>query len=239
MDNDVSLISMHPFVQRFVFSILRTIKDKSYTEEERVVVDADLVPGVSKDVMMASMGVNVIERAVDKVEPSPVAGRRDMSGLVAPIKGAGRGREGGMTQSLDVRRPVPVRQMRAPQRAPTTTRQKFIAPMIAVSGDIDKNNEYGKISPLLNDPSISIIECLGKRKDLMIVRAGQKQRTRINLKEKEILGILGKVAEKSHIPMVEGVFRASVEGFSISAVISELVGSRFVIKKATAYGLIE
>jgi hypothetical protein len=238
MDDDVSLVSMHPFIQGFVFSILRTIKDKSYAEEGRVVVDADLVPGVSKDVMMASMGTNVVEYVADKAEPSPAVARRDMSGLVAPIRGAGRG-EGGMMQSLDVRKPIPARRMRAPQGAPTGFGQKFVAPVIAVSGDIDKNNEYGKISPLLNDPSLSIIECLGKGKDLMIVRAGQKQRTRINLNEKDILGILGKVAEKSHIPMVEGVFRASVEGFSISAVISELVGSRFVIKKATAYGMIE
>jgi len=40
-------------------------------------------------------------------------------------------------------------------------------------------------------------------------------------------------------PLMDGVFRASVEGFSINAVVSEMVGSRFVIKKSTAYGLLE
>lgn len=90
---------------------------------------------------------------------------------------------------------------------------------------------YGKITPLLNDPSIAIIECAGMGRPLMVVRRGHKQPTKIVLTEKEIKQVLDKVSESAHIPILEGVFRAAVDTFSINAVISEMIGSRFVIKK--------
>jgi len=35
------------------------------------------------------------------------------------------------------------------------------------------------------------------------------------------------------------VFRAAVDNFSLNAVVSEIIGSRFVIKKQNAYALLE
>lgn len=95
---------------------------------------------------------------------------------------------------------------------------------------------YGKITPLLNDPSVSVIECQGQGKPVMIVRGGHKQPTRIILSEKDISQILEKVSEVAHIPIMEGVFRAAVDTFNINAVISEMIGSRFVIRKIHGQG---
>ena len=112
-------------------------------------------------------------------------------------------------------------------------------PVVAGKPPVGAGNGNDKIAPLLNDPSITTIECQGKGKELMIVRAGQRQKTRIVLEGSEILGILEGVAERAHIPLIEGIFRASLPEFSLSAVVSKIVGSRFVIKKVTAYNLLE
>ena len=92
-------------------------------------------------------------------------------------------------------------------------------------------NDYGKINSLLKDPSIGYIECPGAEKSLSIVRAGQKQLTKISLTSDEIKKLLEKVAEQAHVPLMEGVFRAAIEDFTINGVVSDVIGSRFVIKK--------
>lgn len=100
-------------------------------------------------------------------------------------------------------------------------------------------DDYGRINNLLNDNSVSSIECSGPAKKVMIMRYGQRQTTNIELSIKEIRDILDKIADKAHVPLLEGVFRAAVENFSINAVISEIVGTKFIIKKNTPYSLID
>ncbi len=98
---------------------------------------------------------------------------------------------------------------------------------------------YGKLQPLLVDPTVTSIECPGANKLLTIIRTGQVQGTRISLTQEDINSLLKKVSEKSRIPLVDGVFRAAVDNFIISAVVSGVIGSRFVIKKQTPYSLLE
>ena len=104
---------------------------------------------------------------------------------------------------------------------------------------LERPEGYGKLQPLLVDVTVTSIECNGADKPLTIVRAGQVQGTRISLSQLEINTLLKKVSEKARIPLVEGVFRAAVDNFVLSAVVSGVVGSRFVIKKQTPYSLLE
>ena len=99
--------------------------------------------------------------------------------------------------------------------------------------------DYGKITALLKDPSISSIECSGPDKNITIIRAGMKQLTKITLNPVEIKQFLEKVASIAKVPLIEGVFRAAIENFVINAVVSEIIGSRFTIKKQTPYALLE
>jgi len=55
--------------------------------------------------------------------------------------------------------------------------------------------------------------------------------TRIIFSVDEINFILNTISEKTHIPLLEGVFRAVVDEFAINAVISEMIGSKFVLQK--------
>jgi hypothetical protein len=119
--------------------------------------------------------------------------------------------------------------------------QQLPTPTPNIVQPINSNPEmaWEKIQPLLIDPSVTHIECLGPGKQLMVSRAGQRQITRIILSDLEIKKILETISEKSHIPLLEGVFRAAIEDLSLNAVISEIIGSKFVIKKNSPYSLLE
>lgn len=122
----------------------------------------------------------------------------------------------------------PQRNMRPP--IPEMPPMQQMAPPEADEGEV-LTQFYGKITPLLDDPSVSVIDCAGMGKPVMIIRRGQRQPSKIVLSEKDIRQVLDKVSEAAHIPLLDGVFRAAVDTFSINAVISEMIGSRFVIKK--------
>lgn len=99
--------------------------------------------------------------------------------------------------------------------------------------------EYGKLNQLLKEKSITIIECYGDNKELTIIKDGDKQLTKITLNAQEIKQFLELISKKSNIPLTEGVFKARVDNFEVNAVISEIIGSRFIIRKDTPYNIIK
>lgn len=238
MNKEDSLISVHPFVRGFVLSIVQTIRDRNFRHEDKFVINADFVPRGSDRIMMTSMKKSIAIPVVERTRSRAEFERRDMSELAKPIENNNPSFKG-MKESIGSRKSLRPRPIVVP---PVVKESNFVpenVPVASSGGAIGQNGKYGKLIPLLEDPSVSSIECAGKNKELTIIRVGQRQRTRIVLSADEIKEILNEVADEAHIPLVEGVFRASVKGFSISAVVSETIGSRFVIKKVTAYGLLE
>ena len=227
---DISLISSDPFIRKFVYAIIQNIKAKNFVYEEKHVIHSDLVPKVSEKVIQASLK----ERTTPKVEVVPIAPpvvvpkKRIMAHPFVPV-----------ARPKIVQRPRVLPRRMPPARAPAPVVLPQMLQVPKVSQGVILSQDYGKLTPLLNDPSISTIECSGANKPLMIIRAGQKQGTRISLSAEEIKEILQKVSDVVHIPLLEGVFRAAADNFSINAVISEMIGSRFVIKKQTAYAMLE
>jgi len=208
-----------PFIKAFTLHIIKNIREKNLDHEKRSVIHADLVPRVSHRVMQASMRqkivtpVKMIPSVLPPAKPRPVFHPR----VVVPPK-----------------RPA----MPPIQMAPPVAATRVMVPPTGVMGT-GLTQDYGKITPLLNDPSVSSIECPGPGKPVTIIRAGMRQFTKIVLNPLEIKGILDKVSDAAHIPLLEGVFRAAVDNFSINAIISEMIGSRFVIKKSTPYAMLE
>jgi len=98
---------------------------------------------------------------------------------------------------------------------------------------------YGKLSQLINDNSITMIECNGANKEITLFKAGEKQSTKISLTEEEIKSLLQKIATKANIPLMSGVFKARLDNFEVNAVISEVIGTRFIIRKNTPYNIIK
>ncbi len=131
---------------------------------------------------------------------------------------------------LPLRNPrgMPVAPMHIPPRAPQApVRLQLVQPPFL--------NSYGRIDALLKDPSVSTIECPAPNEQIYVMRHGQKQLTKISLGQEEIKRILVQVAEEARIPLLEGIFRAAADNFMIDAVVSEEVGSRFVITKQSPF----
>lgn len=93
----------------------------------------------------------------------------------------------------------------------------------------------GKINTILNDPSVFAVECQGAGKNVLVNRGGKILVSQTILSEDEIKEVLGDFSQKTRIPLQQGVFRTLYQDLLITAIISEFVGTRFVIQKKTPF----
>jgi len=97
----------------------------------------------------------------------------------------------------------------------------------------------GKLEFLFKDASVQSIECSGPGKNILVKKYNKVNVTKIVLNQAEITDIINNFAENARIPITGGILKAAVGDFVISAVISEFVGSRFIINKITPYSIIQ
>jgi len=95
--------------------------------------------------------------------------------------------------------------------------------------------EIGKLNALLLDPSVDGIECPGPSKNVLVRKAGMVQKTRITLNQEEIKKIIDDFSQKTRIPLIGGTFKAAYMNLIMTAVVSEYVGSRFIIQKKSPF----
>ena len=88
-----------------------------------------------------------------------------------------------------------------------------------------------KINFLIDDEKINAVECVGPGKPVLARTFEGVKTTNVSLNEKEIGEIINRFSEQSKIPVEEGTFKAVVGNLMITAVVSDLVGSRFIITK--------
>jgi hypothetical protein len=89
----------------------------------------------------------------------------------------------------------------------------------------------GRLDGILNDQGIQSIECPGPGKNVTVKKFGKPQITTIVMNQQEIMEIINKFANNARIPVVGGILKAAVGDLIISAIISEFVGSRFIVNK--------
>jgi len=115
----------------------------------------------------------------------------------------------------------PIRQKQPSQNLPT--------PMpSAISINLES---LSKINNLMQDPIFQSIECPGPGKPLIITRGGLIQTLPITLTKEEIDSVLQETSQKTRIPLTKGIFTAALGDKILNAVISDFVGSRFIIQK--------
>lgn len=106
----------------------------------------------------------------------------------------------------------------------TPTRLRFKLAPTKTKGKIGE-----KIAPLMEDKSIKVIECSdGKVK---IKRNAEEEETKITLSEDEVRKIIKKFSEETKIPLLGNIFRAQLEDMQISAIVSEVIPSRFIMTR--------
>jgi len=90
----------------------------------------------------------------------------------------------------------------------------------------------GKLNPFIADVSVSAIECLGPNKEVKVKKQGKVITTNIALSQKEISSIIDAFA-KATKTIPGHVYKAKVKDFFITAIISPVAGTRFVIIKSS------
>jgi len=95
--------------------------------------------------------------------------------------------------------------------------------------------DLGELNPFVKDPSVTSIECNGPNKNIVVVVANRRKTTNITLDSKEINEIINRFSQTARIPAQEGIFKVVIGRLILSAIISEVIGSKFIIKKLFSY----
>ena len=88
-----------------------------------------------------------------------------------------------------------------------------------------------KLNPLILDPAVRIIECSGADDHIFVRGTMGTKPTNTVLNKDEINEILQTFSRASRIPLHEGIFHVVVGKLILSAIVSDVVGSKFMIKK--------
>jgi hypothetical protein len=103
---------------------------------------------------------------------------------------------------------------------------EYLKPIPKPGIDID----LFKLNPLIKDPAIRLIEVNPDEKVTVMGTMGTKP-TDISLSKEDIDRVINKFSEVSKIPTNEGIYRVVAGNLIFSAIISGVIGSKFVIKK--------
>tara|TARA_Y100000310_G_scaffold329755_1_gene400189 strand:- start:1704 stop:2336 length:633 start_codon:yes stop_codon:yes gene_type:complete len=91
--------------------------------------------------------------------------------------------------------------------------------------------DLDKLNPLMKDPLVKEIECFGAMKNIVVSGAMGRKKTDVKLSREEIEEVIKKFSEATKIPISEGVYKVVAGKLVFSAVISNIVSSKFTIKK--------
>lgn len=93
------------------------------------------------------------------------------------------------------------------------------------------NIELGKLNPLIKDSNVRIIECNGPDENIIVEGNMGRKPTGIILNQEEINEVINNFSEKTKIPISTGIYRVVIGKFLFLAIISEVVSSKFIIRK--------
>jgi len=91
--------------------------------------------------------------------------------------------------------------------------------------------DFGKLLPLVQNPSVTIIECPGANKEIIIRTYNVRKPYPLALTSEEMTSIVEQFSKKAKIPVINGLFRAWIEKFLISAIIMNNQVQSFIIQK--------
>lgn len=97
--------------------------------------------------------------------------------------------------------------------------------------DVPKQLELGKLIPFLNDKNVKSIEVEGSDQPIYVKGTMGKKTTGVIITADEINQILNTFSKVGKVPKVEGLFKVVASNLVLTAMVSESIGSRFIIKK--------
>ena len=94
-----------------------------------------------------------------------------------------------------------------------------------------KEIDLRKINSLVRDPLVKIIECNGPDEKIVVMGQMGRKNTTIILNKEEIEDVIKKFSEATKIPISEGIYKVVIGKLILSAMVSEVIGSKFIITK--------
>ena len=91
--------------------------------------------------------------------------------------------------------------------------------------------DLGKLNPLIKDPLVNSMECSGTDNPVIVKGKMGIKKTNIILNKEEIDQTIKKFSETAKIPIHGGILNIVAGRLVLSAIISEIIGSKFIIKK--------
>ncbi len=96
---------------------------------------------------------------------------------------------------------------------------------------IQPSVNLGKINKFITDPTVQAIQCDGSFMPLKILKKDETIDTDMELNDREITDIINAFARHVGKEVKGPVFKASIKGLMISAVVSDFIGTKFIITK--------
>jgi len=128
-------------------------------------------------------------------------------------------------QKTQLRIPMRQKQLSIPhQRFPQ--RLQYIRPV-----PTEKQIDLGKLNPLIKDSKVKIIECNGPSTKVRVKGSMGIKESKISLTKEEIKEVINVFSAATKIPVQSGVVRIALGKLVLSAIISETIGSKFIIEK--------
>lgn len=103
---------------------------------------------------------------------------------------------------------------------------EYLKPMPTAGVEID----LWKLNPLIKDPAVRVIEVNPDEKVVVTGKMGTKP-TGIILNKEDINRVISEFSKVSKIPIEEGIYRVAIGNLVLSSIVSEVIGSKFIIKK--------
>ena len=207
------------FLKQFTRELILNSKTKEEGEEEKFEEQYQiLVP--HKQAIQAAQATNLPTKPVQpqRYQPSLRTPRRQL-----------------LPRPMPFARPMPPQsRFQASMRG---MRETSFMPQPQIHPNV--NIDLDKLNSLIHDPRISIIECPGPDKVVLAKIGSQVTATKMSLSQNEIQNIIEQFSKEAKIPIIPGLFKAAAGNLVITAVISDLVGSRFIISKITPSFILE
>jgi len=129
-----------------------------------------------------------------------------------------------------IKKRIPIKKrMRAPSPRPTQMQPRQI------SNTPQSGLNLGKLNMLFRDPAVFSVESPGPGKQILVNRSGSIQTTNFSLNKEEIETVMKDISQKTKIPLMSGLFKAVYQNILITSVISDTVGTRFLIQKRSPF----
>jgi hypothetical protein len=90
---------------------------------------------------------------------------------------------------------------------------------------------FGKLAPVILNPSVNVIECSGPDKNVIIRTFNLRKPYPIALSREEMQKIVEQFAKKAKVPMINGLMRAWIDKFMLSATVMNNKVENFIIQK--------